>query len=106
MNSGAMMYNNPDNKFHFKPIEHEKLLLRVFDEILQEVGFKLPKCETDTRTISLEEEILQLAFLGTIYLKPQRPHGDYSHIQREHFRKAAGECFKDCPYPWSPHPSH
>ena len=101
MNGGAMMYYNPDNEFHFQPIGHEKLLLRVFDEILQEVGFKLPKCETDRRTISLVEEILQLAFLGTIYLKPQRPHGDYTHIQLENFRKRATQRFQHCPYPWS-----
>ena len=97
MNGGAMMYMNPNNEFHFKPIEHEKLIFCVVDEILQEVGCKPPKCPTNRRTISLAEEIKQLALLGTIYLKPQRPHGDYSHIQRENSGEGRASVLKIVP---------
>ena len=101
MNGSAMMYEDTNNEFHFEPMEHEELFFGVLDKILQDVGCKPPHCSRNRMTISLADEIKQLAFLGTIFLNPQRPHGDYTHEQREIYRKAAGECFKDCPYPWS-----
>ena len=101
MNGGAMMYKDTNNEFHFRPMEHEQLVFGVLDKILQDVGCKPPRCSENRRTISLVEEIKQLALLGTVFLKPQRPHGDYTHKQLEIYRQAAGKCFKDCPYPWS-----
>ena len=101
MNGGAMMYQVTDDTFHFSSKQHEQLVFDVVDKVLQEVGNKPPHCPEDRNTISLKDQLKHLAFLATVYLRPQRPHGDYTHKQLDRFLRTAGERFKDCPYPWS-----